>query len=63
MPFLKEIIIHPHDLQQILEHLSTQSWSQGPVIIRDIGDTIVVRDISEHYITSIKKSIHQEKPG
>ncbi len=62
MPFLKEIIVHPHDLQHILEQLSTQAWSQGPVIIRDTGDQITVRDLSEHYITSVKKTFC-EKPG
>lgn len=61
MATIDEITIHPHDLQNILEELSAQQWSQGQVIIRDTGTKYIIRDTNENLICEIKQS--HEEPG
>ena len=62
MPFNNEITIQPYDLEKIIQQLKAISWSQGPVIIRDLGEAFQLRDKSEHHIFSFPKNEHDE-PG
>jgi hypothetical protein len=59
MPFTTELTIHPHDLQKILDELSVHSWSQGPVIIRDLGTHYIVRDVNLNHILTIEQTEHE----
>lgn len=61
MPFNNELTIHPYDLQEIVDTLSEQPWTQGPIIIRDVANTYVIRDKDEQHIVTIEK--HIEEPG
>ena len=55
MPRFDEILIHPADMQKILEALAGHPWSQGEIIIRDMGNEFVIRDPLENHITTVKK--------
>lgn len=56
MPDKDQIIIHPSDMQTILDHLSAMQWSQGEIIIRDMGNQYIIRDAVENFITSVNKT-------
>jgi hypothetical protein len=57
MSFNNEITIHPHDLQEIVDTISSQPFREVPIIIRDTGNEFVVRDINEQLITTVHKTI------
>ncbi len=64
MPFNNELTIAPATLQIILNQLKAISWSQGPVIIRDLVECFEVRDTSDGHIFSlVKNEDPHEEPG
>ncbi len=58
MPHLDQILIHPHDMQNIMEALISHQYS-GPIIIIDKKLTWTIRDIDYHFITEVKKCTHE----
>ena len=54
MPLTEEIMIHPADLEKILQHLRLIKWDSGSIIIRDTGTKYIVRDKDEQHVCSIE---------
>lgn len=57
MPLLAEILIHPADLQEILNQLAAKHHT-GAVIIIDCKWSYTVRDTANMFITEVKKQEH-----
>ena len=55
-----QIIIHPNDLQEIVDTLAAHPFETGPVIIRDTGNEFIIRDQDEQYLATIEKTIDQD---
>ena len=56
----EQIIIHPQDLQEIIDTLAANTWCHGPVIIRDTGKQFIVRDTNEGHLTTIEKTLDKD---
>lgn len=62
MPLLPSITLHTDDLNEINETLSSKQH-RGAVKIVDEGRQIILRDINDFKLGSIKKNISNEKTG
>lgn len=59
MPATEQITISLRDLKTIIYMLKELHWASGPVIIKDTGKKIYVRDKDEQHLFHIDK----EKSG